>query len=239
MAEITHCPSCQRKLSVPENLLGQSVQCPSCLTTFTASLARPAPQYSPPAAPPPMQDPYKPHQPGNPQPPTAYDSPPYDQGYPPQQMPYSAPPPSRSRGRSSRRYYQDYYDDSPQGPQDYYDEYEDDYEDDYDTWRRRKRRDLVPHRGETILMLGIFSLICSFVNFCYVFALISAPTSITLGIIAWVMANHDLKEIKAGQMDPSGEGNAQGGRICGIIGLSMTGIEIMFGIAIIILIALN
>jgi predicted Zn finger-like uncharacterized protein len=30
------CPSCQRTLRVPENLLGQAVKCPSCSVTFTA-----------------------------------------------------------------------------------------------------------------------------------------------------------------------------------------------------------
>jgi predicted Zn finger-like uncharacterized protein len=30
------CPSCQRTLRVPENLLGQAVMCPSCSHTFTA-----------------------------------------------------------------------------------------------------------------------------------------------------------------------------------------------------------
>lgn len=36
MAEVIHCPSCQRKLSVPENLFGEEVQCPTCASTFVA-----------------------------------------------------------------------------------------------------------------------------------------------------------------------------------------------------------
>ena len=59
-----------------------------------------------------------------------------------------------------------------------------------------------PHRGVLILVLGILSLtVCGLL----------AP-------FAWVMGNTDLQKIRAGQMDPSGEGLTQGGRICGIIG---------------------
>jgi hypothetical protein len=49
MNEIIRCPSCQRKLQVPESLLGQDVQCPTCGATFVAALVD-----SPPPAPPPV-----------------------------------------------------------------------------------------------------------------------------------------------------------------------------------------
>src|SRR5262249_44116855 len=32
------CPSCQRQLRVPDNLMGQMVKCPSCQNTFTAAV---------------------------------------------------------------------------------------------------------------------------------------------------------------------------------------------------------
>jgi hypothetical protein len=38
MAEIISCPSCQRKLQVPETLEGQDVQCPTCSATFVARI---------------------------------------------------------------------------------------------------------------------------------------------------------------------------------------------------------
>src|SRR5207249_7180801 len=64
------------------------------------------------------------------------------------------------------------------------------------------RIDLQPHHGTLILVLGILSIvICGF-----------------LGPVAWVMGSNDLKEIRAGRMDPEGEGPANGGRVCGIIG---------------------
>jgi predicted Zn finger-like uncharacterized protein len=76
--------------------------------------------------------------------------------------------------------------------------------------RRRRRRDYAPHRGTLILVLGIVSLFF-------------AP--IILGPIAWIMGNNDLKEIRAGRMDPEGEGATNGGRICGMIstGLGILG----------------
>jgi uncharacterized membrane protein len=59
-----------------------------------------------------------------------------------------------------------------------------------------------PHRGTLILVLGILGLV------------VCAP----LAIAAWVMGAGDLKQMDAGAMDPSGRGNTQAGKICGIIG---------------------
>ena len=36
MPEIIDCPQCERKLRVPEEMLGRTVKCPSCSTVFTA-----------------------------------------------------------------------------------------------------------------------------------------------------------------------------------------------------------
>ena len=44
MAEITSCPSCHRKLQVPESLDGQDVQCPTCGATFVAQIAALSPK---------------------------------------------------------------------------------------------------------------------------------------------------------------------------------------------------
>jgi predicted Zn finger-like uncharacterized protein len=43
VAAITACPSCQRQLKVPENLLGKTVRCPSCKTTFVAQASEEEP----------------------------------------------------------------------------------------------------------------------------------------------------------------------------------------------------
>jgi predicted Zn finger-like uncharacterized protein len=49
MPNTIHCPSCNRELRVPDELLGKKVKCPACATTFTASVAGPeaAPQAAP------------------------------------------------------------------------------------------------------------------------------------------------------------------------------------------------
>jgi predicted Zn finger-like uncharacterized protein len=68
--------------------------------------------------------------------------------------------------------------------------------------RRQGRIDLTPHRGTLILVLGILSIVvCGF-----------------LGPVAWIMGSNDLRQMRAGRMDPDGKGITNGGRICGIIG---------------------
>jgi hypothetical protein len=79
------------------------------------------------------------------------------------------------------------------------------YDDAYD---QRRRRDFVPHRGALILCLGVIGLVV-FPPLC--------P-------IAWIMGNTDMTEIRAGRMDPEGDGLTQGGRICGILGTVIYGL---------------
>lgn len=59
---------------------------------------------------------------------------------------------------------------------------------------------LKPHRGTTVLVLGI----CGFL--CFI-----------CGIIAFVMGQNDLKEMDAGVMDRSGRDLTNIGRILGLI----------------------
>ena len=65
---------------------------------------------------------------------------------------------------------------------------------------RRPRTE--PHRGTLILVLGILSI--TLCQLC--------------GPFAWMLGNEDLRKMRAGRMDPSGEGNTNAGRILGIIG---------------------
>ena len=71
-----------------------------------------------------------------------------------------------------------------------------------------------PHRGTTILILGILSIICC------------GP----LGIFAWVMGKSDIAAIDSGAMDPSGRQTTQIGMILGIIGIVIFIIAIVFQI---------
>jgi predicted Zn finger-like uncharacterized protein len=75
-------------------------------------------------------------------------------------------------------------------------------DDDYDDRPRRRRRYQQEHRGQLILVLGILSFFFAW------------PV---LGIIAWILGANDLKEMRAGRMDPSGESQTNTGRICGMI----------------------
>lgn len=67
-----------------------------------------------------------------------------------------------------------------------------------------------PHRGTMILVLGILGLVLC----------------VICGIIAWVMANADLRAMASGQMDRSGEGLTKAGKICGMISVILNVIGI-------------
>ena len=82
---------------------------------------------------------------------------------------------------------------------------------DYEEAPRRRTRRLEPHRGTLILVLGILGLVV-------------CPIT---GIFAWVMGNEDMKKIRAGRMDPEGEGITQAGRIMGIIASALMIIGIL------------
>ena len=75
-----------------------------------------------------------------------------------------------------------------------------------------------PHNGTTVLVLGILSL-------C-----LGPIVGVILGPIAWSMGNKELRRIDAGQVDPTGRGQVNGGRICGIIGffVGLAGVVIIF-----------
>jgi hypothetical protein len=70
-------------------------------------------------------------------------------------------------------------------------------DDDFRDEPRRARKDYAPHRGTLILVL--------------------TGLTIFTGIPAWVMGNGDLRQIRAGVMDPEGEANTNIGRILGMI----------------------
>jgi hypothetical protein len=76
------------------------------------------------------------------------------------------------------------------------------------------RKYLAPHRGGAVLTLGILGLcVC-----------------LICGIIAWVMGSGDLRAMREGRMDRSGESMTSAGRICGIISVILHGIGIIIWI---------
>jgi len=115
--------------------------------------------------------------------------------------PTAAPEPAASSAPKKRW---DEPDDPPPRPR----RFDDDYDDDYDIGpARRIRSNLPPHRGGLIMALGLVSLIGGWL-FCL---------PIVVGPVAWILAQIDLRAIRAGEMDPTGESMVRTGQVCGII----------------------
>jgi phage FluMu protein Com len=87
---------------------------------------------------------------------------------------------------------------------------------DYPQTPPRVGRNLRRHRGETILVMGIVSLVC-------------CPL---LGIFAIIMANGDLRQMDNGTMDPSGQGLTQAGRIIAIVSLIFSALGCAFNLLV-------
>jgi predicted Zn finger-like uncharacterized protein len=92
---------------------------------------------------------------------------------------------------------------------------DEEYEKEVRPTKKKKRRSYKPHRGVLVLVLGIVAFfVCG----------------IIIGPIAWSMANADLREIRAGRMDPEGEGMTNAGRICGIIATILNALGLVCGL---------
>lgn len=84
---------------------------------------------------------------------------------------------------------------------------------------------VAPHRGTTVLVLGILALV--FLGACGI--------GLILGIIAWVMGNSDLRAMAAGQMDRSGEGMTKAGKICGMVAVIVfIALTVLYGVLMIL-----
>jgi hypothetical protein len=157
MTEIVTCPACGKKLQVPEDFFGKTVQCPECKQRFVADVAGPSPGAAPAPASLATTDLF----PASQQESDAMD---------------------------------DDDDDRPRQPRKRRDD---------DEYERPRGRRLTPHRGGMILTFGILAIIG-------IGALIFGP-------LAWFLGNADLAAMRAGRMDPSGEGQTNTGRILGMI----------------------
>jgi hypothetical protein len=143
-----------------------------------------------------------------------------------------APPePAPAPARRPRK--EEAYEEEPAPPpreRDDYPEEEEDYDDRPRRRRRRRRRFSdyeAPHRGGTVLTLGILSVV-----------LCCCPLlGLGLGIGAISMANSDLPKMDRGEMDAGGAGATRGGQICGIIGIVLS--VLMFILNIFIAVANN
>lgn len=155
MAEIISCPSCQRKVQVPQQYLGKIVRCPECKHEFVAGEASTGVQ----SAPPPMPA-SAPAEPGK--------TPEWEK---PRSRDRHDDDEEDDRPRRRRRARDDEDDD------------EDDDLD--VSRRRRRRRYLVPHRGGMVMTFGIMSLTCSVLGLCCglapIVAIILGPIAWVMG----------------------------------------------------------
>jgi hypothetical protein len=90
---------------------------------------------------------------------------------------------------------------------------------------RRVRRDVEPHRGNLILVLGILGFVVPLAG-------------LFLAIAAWVMGRRDMARMDRREMDPSGKGTTQAGFICGIVATVLQGLALLGCVAYIVLIFL-
>ena len=86
------------------------------------------------------------------------------------------------------------------------------------------RRDVIPHRGNIVLLLGVLSLVSILFAPCFG---LPCVIGVGLGSAAWLMANADLRKMVNGDMDPGGESNTNAGKICGIIGIIICGLIVL------------
>lgn len=84
------------------------------------------------------------------------------------------------------------------------------------------RTEIKPNRGGVILALGIIGIVLCFI----------------CGIIAWIMGAGDLREMKEGTRDKSGEQLTKAGMICGIIGTALGILGILWWIIAVVIIGI-
>ncbi|HXG12972.1 MAG TPA: MJ0042-type zinc finger domain-containing protein [Gemmataceae bacterium] len=225
MPIVIDCPSCSRRLRVPDDLLGARVKCPTCGSQFTAASGEAAPPVSGPT----LTEPSAPRDASpSPDPGEAPSTPaplgdvsikPSLEDAPPSQPTEQEPQETAAKPADSERRHCPYCGEEitqkatrcPYCNEDLHPEEDDRPWEHYG--RYGIRRDWEPHRGTLVLVLGILSLVAAGLFFLFCWAL-----GLPLGIAAWVIGHRDLKKMQANLMDPEGRGLTQGGWICGIIG---------------------
>jgi predicted Zn finger-like uncharacterized protein len=208
MPTIIRCPSCERQLRVPDELLGAKVKCPTCQGTFDAT-NDPAATVPPPQPVPKPTERVSPE--SRPRPEPDRDEPPprpRDAGDAWRPCPHCGEE-IRKEAAHCRFCGEDVVDD--------------DHEDER-PWERRDRyavrRDCEPHRGTMILVFGILSIVLATTWFL---SIVSLP----MGIAAWVMGHRDLNKMNARAMDPDGRGTTQAGYVCGIVGTILSALMML------------
>jgi hypothetical protein len=231
MPGIIDCPSCGRKLRVPEAVHAGSVKCPACGGLFQASdiglVVSPASSEA--------------------------DAPlvaTADDGLPLPLIPGVPPPPAplrpvlissveepRPPGRPPAEFCIGCGKRLPSGA--YYcpfcGERFESFADDARPWEcpgAPPRRDYEAHRGPLIYNLGLVSLLLGIPGLCGILCLpmgLSGLISAALGGVTWAMAAHDLRRMTAALMDPQGQERTRTGKYYAIAGTILGSLSIVFG----------
>ncbi|HEV3082160.1 MAG TPA: hypothetical protein VGY66_20425 [Gemmataceae bacterium] len=201
MAAVIDCPSCQRKLNLPEDLLGRQVRCPTCGHTFTAGLAPESPLPVEVLPEPALPQPRKPA-PARLAPGRIGDEP----------CPSCGRPVPDDAVRCG--YCGEYLEDEAGG----------------EPWERpgAVRRDCEPERGGLVITLGIISLVCAVPAFaCCFFGPVFGVFGLATGIPAWTIGHKDLRKMREYTMDPAGRSMTGAGMVCGIIGTLLSCLSVV------------
>jgi DNA-directed RNA polymerase subunit RPC12/RpoP len=204
MAAVIDCPSCNRKLNLPDDLLGREVRCPGCNFTFTAA---PASETGvPPLRPELVREEAPPSKPPAPARLAAGRI-----GDEPCPMCGRPVPDDAIRCAYCGAYMDQGSTEEPPGD---------------------IRRGYEPDRSALIMALGLISLACSPLagTCCFLFfgvGFIFSIAGLGTGIPAWVMGQKDLARMREYIMDPAGRPMTQAGMICGIIGTILCAIGLL------------
>jgi hypothetical protein len=86
-----------------------------------------------------------------------------------------------------------------------------------------------PHQGDLLFLLGISSMVASGVGLLGILWYFMLPFSLIalgVGVPTVIKAGKDIRGMKANRIDPAGEGQAQQGRLFGMIGAIAGGVTL-------------
>jgi hypothetical protein len=95
-------------------------------------------------------------------------------------------------------------------------------------WEQRfeLRREVAPPRGGVLLALGILSIV---VGVPSLYLVVPALLGLPLSLVAYLMADRDLLEMRAGRMDRSGRASAHAAQWCALVGFLLSALGLTVG----------
>lgn len=90
-----------------------------------------------------------------------------------------------------------------------------------------------PHQGQLVFTIGATSIgfaVVGLAGMIWLYMLAFSLAALGLGVPAVVKAGADLHKMKLNLMDPAGEGQTRLGRILGMVGAILGGLELLVGV---------